>query len=78
MQVVRFWAQHVMKLVSVFVSVRHSVWSSLAALLAHMHAHLPPVGYVLTYTSVLTTHTLTAYSNSSAHRSSVYVELKCT
>ncbi|KAL3154413.1 hypothetical protein ABBQ32_013885 [Trebouxia sp. C0010 RCD-2024] len=43
LKVVRFWAQHVIKLVSAFESVRHSIWSSLAALLAHIHAHMPPV-----------------------------------
>ena len=52
LQLVRFWAQHVVKLVNAFHGVRHSIWSSLATLLAHMHAHMPPFRCHALYSAV--------------------------
>lgn len=43
LQVVRFWAQHALKLYSTFRTVSEALWGTLAGALAHMHQQLPPV-----------------------------------
>ena len=51
LQVVRFWAQHLIKLATSFRKAGHTSWACLAALLAQMHAHMPLVRSATLYSN---------------------------